>query len=123
MKNFLEILKNEFFGHLDPQPLQFNTLQLIRVKKSVREHLIECQRTGKVIGIYCPAIGTGMFLTGVDDIYNNGKEELVALKPYDMNGILLQRHHVALSEIRSICPFESYYTNPLIKKQNDMLVE
>jgi hypothetical protein len=75
---------------------------------------------GKVIGIYCPALGEGMFLTGVDDILTVESEEIIVLKPYDMNGILLHRNTISITEIRSVCPFDSFYINPMIKNEKHL---
>jgi hypothetical protein len=83
--------------------------------------LTENKGSGKVLGVYCPIIGNGMFLTGVDDIILADKQETVVLKPYDMNGILLIPNQVPLTAIRSVCPFESFYINPIVKDKKEYI--
>src|SRR4051812_19329371 len=107
MKTFIEKLRDGIMHPFEHQPLQLNSLQLIRQRAQIRKQLLESKGTGKVLGIYCPLMGNGMFLTGVDDLIMAEKLEVVILKPYDMNGILLIPHQVPVTAIRSICPFES----------------
>jgi hypothetical protein len=102
----------EFNDYLPP------ALKIFKQRRAIREALAESRDTGKVIGIYSPVLGDGMFLTCVDEIYSQEKEEIVVLKPYDMNGVLLVRNTLSLSEIKSICPFESFYVNPLSLNKN-----
>jgi hypothetical protein len=120
MKNLFEKLKHEIFAHFD-EPYQPNTLQLIRQRTAIRKQLIESKTTGKVVGIYCPSAGSGMLLTCVDDIVTIDKQEVIIFKPFDMNGIMLNNHHIPLTEIKTVCPFESFYFNPAVKKEKEFV--
>lgn len=118
------MLKETLLDRFDVQgPEIGNVLKIVKQRRYIRKELFSSRATCKALGIYCPTLGEGMFLTAVDDMISGEKEEIVVLKPYDMNGILLPRTHLSISEIRSVCPFESLYENPLIKeeKQNSNL--
>jgi hypothetical protein len=121
MKNFIEKLRDGIMSPFEHQPQQLNSLHLLKQRSLIRKQLIESKGTGKVLGVYCPIIGNGMFLTGVDDIILTDKHEMVVLKPYDMNGILLVPNQVPLTAIRSVCPFESFYINPIVKDQKEYI--
>jgi hypothetical protein len=98
---------SEFNDYLPP------TLKIFKHRKAIREALSESCATGKVVGVYSPVLGDGMFLTCVDQISVHERDEIVVLKPYDMNGVLLVRTDLSIAEIKSVCPFASFYINPL----------
>jgi hypothetical protein len=119
MRTFLEKLRDGIMSPFEYQSLQVNSLQLVKQRSMIRKQLTKSKGSGKVLGVYCPIIGNGMFLTGVDDIILADKQETVVLKPYDMNGILLIPNQVPLIAIRSVCPFESFYINPVVKTKGN----
>jgi hypothetical protein len=59
-----------------------------------------------------------MLLIGVEDLINLHKDVLLMMKPYDMNGVLLKRTQVKISEIKSICCFDTQYSAPEVKERN-----
>jgi hypothetical protein len=63
-----------------------------------------------------------MFLTTVDDIFTVDNEEIIVLKPNDLQGISLHRTHLSVNEIRSVCPFNTEYVNPALPKNSKELV-
>lgn len=88
-------------------------LSFIKARKEIKKEILKSKENQNVVGIYADALGDGMFLCCVDDLFAPKNEEVVVLKPYDMNGILLQRNELALSEIRAVCPLDFKYQNPL----------
>ena len=90
-------------------------IDIIKSKNSIRTAMLECAKNGFVIGVYAPALADGMLLLGIDDFSFNSSEPVVLFKKYDMNGIELPRTQVALSEIRSVCPFDCPYESPAVK--------
>jgi hypothetical protein len=113
MKNLLENFK-VLFGRPDPSPHGLK-VNLIRSKIAIRKALLECAQKDQVVGVYCPALSGGMLLVGVDDFSLDHSEPVIIFKNYEMNGISLSRTRVSLSEIRSICVFDSVYESPLPK--------
>lgn len=87
-------------------------LEFIKNRRSVYRELAASKEAGTVVGITSPALGDGMFITAVDDIYTTEAGAIVQLKPYDMSGHFLTRTQLSLSEIRSVCPFKTAYRNP-----------
>jgi hypothetical protein len=118
MKELLEKIKEGLFN-LDANLEPTSAIRLIKARKIILKALQNALITQKVIGIYSPPLGEGMFLTGVESITTLGKEEIITLKPYDMNGIQLVRTDIAISEIRSACPFDSFYLNPFLFKEKE----
>ena len=88
-------------------------LEFIKNRKSIYRELAVSKEAGTVVGINAPALGDGMFITAVDDIYSTEAGDVVLLKPYDMTGHFLPRTQLSLSEIRSVCPLKTPYRNPL----------
>lgn len=110
MINIMDNLKSLFKVQTGPTN---SLIRIIKNRKGVLKSLVDSHENGSVIGIYCPNLGEGMFLVGVEDISNEESEEVITFKKYDLNGILLQRNHVSVSEIKSVCPFNAPYVNPL----------
>lgn len=80
---------------------------------------------GTVIGIYSPALGNTMYITGIDKLVVDGENTAVVLKEYDMSGHIFERHTLMLDEIISVCPFISPLKNPFldkVEKDNDWYV-
>ena len=115
MKNLVEKIKVAVFSRDEGEKEvreQFD-FEFIKVRKSVLVELNASRETGSLIGIVCPGIGDGMFITAIEDIYGEGKEQIVVLKPYEMSGHIFSRRHISLSEIRSVCPFKAFYQEPV----------
>jgi hypothetical protein len=89
-------------------------LEFIKSRKAILKEINACKISGSALGITCSILGDGMFLTGIEDVYNNGVDYVIILKPYDMSGYCLNRNHLSLNEIRSVCPFKTLYRNPLL---------
>jgi hypothetical protein len=115
MKSLLENFK-VLFGRPDPsaQGLKVN---IIRSRISIRKALLECAQKNQIVGVFCPALNPGMLLVGIDDFSFSQSEPVIILKNFEMNGISLPRTTINLSEIRSICVFDSIYESPLVKSQ------
>lgn len=119
MKNFLENLIEMLPSRTHARP----GLHIVKPRKSIQKILQDSVVSSNTVGIYCPALGEGMLLVGVEDVLTDSAEPVIVLKRYDLNGIMLQRTHVALSEIRSVCPFDTKYENPLLKKEAKTLIQ
>ena len=91
-----------------------SNLEFIKFKKSLLQALVESRKKGTAIGIYSPALGEGMFVTGVEDIYDDDSERIIVFKPYDLSGAILQRNTLSLSEIKAVCAFDMPYRNPVL---------
>jgi hypothetical protein len=121
MRNLFTKLKEGLFPSFDSVVWEPASIRIIKLRSIIRKEILMSRDSGKVLGVYCPVLGDGMFLTCVDDVVNGDGQEIVVFKPYDMNGHLLQRNQLAIAEIRSVCPFDSYYVNPLIKEEKEFV--
>ncbi|HEY3405948.1 MAG TPA: hypothetical protein VGK59_21330 [Ohtaekwangia sp.] len=74
---------------------------LNQIRKITLRKLTQCKQTGKKLSVSSPALGEGQFLSIVEDIYKDGKDEVVVLKWYDQNN-LASLTHVFIEEILSI---------------------
>jgi hypothetical protein len=81
------------------------TEKFVKIRKAILKEITNSKRSGQVLGVYCTALGNGMLLTAVEDIYEAGKDEMmVVFKWYDKNAHILSKTHVSLDEISAVCP-------------------
>ena len=113
MSNFIADLSRIVFKKNETVTSSSN-LEFVKFRKSLLNALTKSRKNGTVIGIYSPALGEGMFVTGVEDIYNDNNEQIIVLRQYDLSGAILQRNILSLGEIRAICAFDMPYRNPVL---------
>jgi len=83
-------------------------------------HILEESRVnGNVVGISASILGSGVFLTAVDNIVKSDSDYLIVLKGYDVTGYILERNKIFLSDIRAVCPFHSKFKNPYLREFAD----
>ena len=76
-----------------------------KIRKAILREITNAKRSGQILGVHCSALGNGMLLTAVEDIYEAGKDEMmVVLKWYDKNAHILSMTHVSIDEISAVCP-------------------
>lgn len=81
------------------------TEKFIKIRKAILKEITSSKRSGYLLGVYCSALGSGMFVTAVEDIYEAGKDNMmVVFKWYDKNAHILSMTHVSLDEISAVCP-------------------
>jgi hypothetical protein len=89
-------------------------IQFLKDRNSILKAISNSAETGKLLGVYSKVLGEGMFLTGVDNIENDGRGKVVVFETYDLSGQILGRTRVDLEDIKTVCPFDIQYVNPLI---------
>jgi hypothetical protein len=94
-------------------------LDFVKSKKSILRELVFAKQSGNLIGIYCSALGEGMFLTGVEAIEPAMKDEVIVFGQYDLSGKILLRTELALEEIQMVCPFNKPYRSPFFRNGKD----
>jgi hypothetical protein len=79
--------------------------------------LSQSKSNGTAVALTSPAIGSGYFITAVQDIFlgDDDGDVLIVFKPYDITGYIFQRNKLYLWEIKSVCAFKSAFENPYIK--------
>jgi hypothetical protein len=112
LKTLIHSQQQKFITH---HPANFE-FRITRKRKGILQELRWSKEHGKAVGIYSSILGEGMFVTGIEDIYEWDKDTIIVLKPYDLGGLVLQRNYLSLSEIKGICPFNFIYRHPLINK-------
>ena len=89
--------------------------EFARSSKAIVRELLSSKESGSVVGIYSAILGDGMFLTGVEDLYQEGKITVAVFHRYDLSGQILNRNHIAVEEIRTVCSFCQRYRNPFFE--------
>jgi hypothetical protein len=91
-------------------------LRFVKTRKEITRAIINSLDNQEVLGIYSPALGEGLFLTGVLFFETSQAEPIVTLNRYDHNGVLLHRTELGISEIKAACALKMKYENPLLKR-------
>jgi hypothetical protein len=89
------------------------SFDIIRDSKTILKEMEFSKRTGNLVGVYSDALGTGLFLLGVQEIVNGDDGELVIFYPMDMSGFALSRRTIHIREINMLVPFNNPYIQPL----------
>lgn len=76
--------------------------------------LTKSKDEGTAIGISSAILGAGTYVTCVDEIISDS-EIIVVIKPYDATGRIFDRCRLNITEIKSMVPFSSNFTNPFYK--------
>jgi hypothetical protein len=114
MNSILHSVRN-----LISKPQQDNTsneFKVLTTKKDILKAIIRAKDTQSVLGVYSPALGEGLFLTGVLILDTDHAEPIVTFNRYDLNRIYLNRTQLGISEIKGVCVFDHKYSNPLLQK-------
>lgn len=86
--------------------------ELSRLRKTILRELSRCKETGKLVGIKALTLGEGMVLSSVEDIYQEGSNEVIVVKWYDRNNTA-SKTHVFIDEILSVQPMDKMKRNSL----------
>src|SRR5687768_16730523 len=114
MKSFAEKIKSLVLSKEERREQQYTPFDFVKTRKAVLKELIISKQSGNLLGLYSKALGEGMFLTGVEDIEQHGKEVVIVFSRYDMSGNILSRTRLSLGEIQMVCPFNQTYRHPII---------
>lgn len=90
------------------------SMELVSDPGDMLNILSESKAHGTTVGIKAPKLGSGIYVTAVDDIIID-TEITIVLKSYDITGYMLERHKLKLSDIRSVFPFKSPFQNPYMR--------
>ena len=72
-----------------------------------------CLGKRNLVGVYCPLLGNGLFLVGVENIVYGDDGTLIVFYSQDMSGHVLSRRTLHIDEINMIVPFNNPYISPL----------
>lgn len=121
MLNIVSKIQQSLLGKDEPRhKLSFTFIQ---DKQAILKALVNSLNKGTVIGVYSRALGEGLFLTGVDDIEQNGPQQIIIFETYDVSGKALQKTRIAVNDIKMVCPFQIEYINPLLGKAQNIIVD
>lgn len=110
VKSFLPQLKNSLLAETT-----FASFDFIRSKGKILRELQFCLKEQNLVGIYCPLLGNGMFLVGVENIIaDDSGLSVITFFPQDMSGHRLARRSIELNEIDLIVPFNNPYVDPMV---------
>ena len=110
MKKFFNSVKSAVQLYVDKE--------FITSSDTILQELLHSKLNGNMIGISSPVLGTGMFITAIEDILLEGKRSIIILKRYDITGHFLATNKVLLNKITAVCPFQSKFENPFLAKVN-----
>jgi hypothetical protein len=86
-----------------------------REQGEILKALLNSKEKGTMIALAVPAIGSGVFITAVDDLFLNDGETFIQLKSYDVTGRIIEKTKIPLKEIVGACPLHSQWQNPYLK--------
>jgi hypothetical protein len=107
-KDLIPFLANSMMAQSSDASFDF-----IRSKKKMISELEYCLRKSNLVGVYCPLLGNGMFLVGVENIVYGDDGTLIVFYSQDMSGHTLSRRTLHIDEINMIVPFNNPYISPL----------
>jgi hypothetical protein len=113
MKTFAQKIKALLKGNAQEQAYASLPLDFVKSKRGILKEFILSKQSGNAVGIYCRALGEGMFITVVEEIEQDANEHLVSFNQYDMSGAILSRFQLALGEIQMVCPLHQRYRHPV----------
>jgi hypothetical protein len=97
------------------------------VKDATRilEVLKNSMQNGNAVGINCPSLGTGIYITVVEKILNDNdffdrSEIMIVLRGYDITGYFFEKNIIKLHEIKSVWPLKSPFKNPFLAGNKEM---
>lgn len=86
-------------------------------KERILSMLKESLDRGTAVGIDAfDALGGDISITGVEDVDESDEDPVIILKGYDVNGYILKRNRIRLSEITKVYSFASSFENPYYKE-------
>ena len=94
-----------------------NDLRVLKAKKDILKAITDAKDNQKVLGVYAPALGEGLFLTGVLIVDTDQQEPIITFSRYDLNRVYLTRTELSISEIKGVCVFNQKFQNPLLTRQ------
>lgn len=115
MNSILDSVKN-LISRPQQQDAASGALKVVRAKKDILKAIIHAKDSQSVLGVYAPALGEGLFLTGVLIVDTDHAEPVVTFSRYDLNRVYLNRTELGISEIKGVCVFNFRYANPLLQK-------
>lgn len=100
-------------------------LNFITDQAQILKCLTESFHRGTVVGITSEAAGHTMFLTCVENIFDSGVNghKMIALKKFDVNGVIHENNCIRLIDIDRIQSFQSLYKESLRKKFRTIVSE
>jgi hypothetical protein len=115
MKNLTEKFKkiHTFLANAMVSETSFASFDFIRTKDHMLRELEYCRRASNLVGVYCPLLGNGMFLVGVEQIVTGDDGVLIIFHPSDMSGHTLSRRTLQIDEITMIVPFNNPFVQPI----------
>jgi len=106
MTKLLEKVAHFLVGEQTPATnLHEIRIEFIEDKTEIIHHIEACKRSRGIVGIYSPALGRGMFLSTVTDVYKLGVDTLIDLKPYHFKTGLQRKVTISIKDVNCICPF------------------
>lgn len=106
--SYLKKINSILFPKIDLIKPDATPFDFVKTKKNIVRELMLSKESGNVVGIYCKALGSGMFLTCVEDL----KSDIVVLHRYEMSGQKLATNTIYLDEIQFVLPFSKAFRNP-----------
>jgi hypothetical protein len=89
-------------------------LEFVSDRSFILNILTKSKDNGTVVGINAPCLGSGTFISVVDDIILVD-DIIIVLKPFDASGHMLDTNKIRLSDVTSVLPFNSVFENPFHK--------
>ena len=104
----------DFLKFLGKSEVTAAELCFLSTPQDILNALQESKEQGTCIGVKCSTLGDDILITAVEEITTDNGEPLIRFKYYDSSGYILPSHIARLSEIGSVYPFSTPFTNPYL---------
>lgn len=96
-------------GFLTSKDNVMDTRYFATSKYEIVKELLRSAGNGNALGIWSSALGNGMFLCFIKQVWRDEDEEdvVVILRDNELTGVELQTHVLYLHEIERVCSFSS----------------
>ena len=113
------------FCGLDDVLMTSPNLNFITDQSQILKCLTESLHRGNVVGITSEYAGHVHFLTAVENIFESGvtKEKIIVFKKFDVNGVIHEKHTLALKQIDRVESYQSLYKDSIRKRFRSIVSE
>jgi len=108
------IMRNRFDSSKGLNVYEDQQFDFIVDREKILQVLISSKINGSAVGVYSPALGNAMFITGVEEVILADHDTVIVLKQYDMSGHLFENYTLSLEDILSVYPFNTPLKNPFL---------
>lgn len=117
MKQIMNSVKSFFEIAFDIHHNHTASILLIESLQEIEKELRKAKDEKKVIGIHCPALGSGIILIKVEDLV----EKRVLLRLFDVEGNIQDIIEIEMETVSGVTPFNTRFAPAVMKKKHSVV--